>query len=290
MGRAVNRLRAARPVLKWAGGKAQLVDHILPLLPREIRTYHEPFCGGGAVFFALAAQGRFKRAVLSDSNPELIDVYRAIRENVDAVIGCLRDLELHHSEQKYYAVRESNPRRLDRRAARTIYLNKTGYNGLYRVNRSGAFNVPFGRYTRPKICDEPNLRRVSEVLRSVELRVGDFEARCKSVRQGDAVYFDPPYLPLSRTASFVSYDRHPFGWPEHQRLARVFERLANREICVVLSNSDTPGARELYEQWHIAPAWVARPINSRASARGPVRELLVVGNRPAKASRRERGQ
>jgi DNA adenine methylase len=161
-----------RPVLKWAGGKTQLTSFILARLPQQIKTYHEPFFGGGAVFFALARQKRFSHAVLSDVNPELIDMYRAIRDDVDAVIKRLR--KMHSSEEEFYRIREYKPTSLAGRAARTIYLNKTGYNGLYRVNRSGGFNVPFGRYANPRICDEPNLLQVAAVLKSVELVVADF--------------------------------------------------------------------------------------------------------------------
>jgi DNA adenine methylase len=262
-----------RPVLKWAGGKSQLAERILQLLPAKIETYYEPFFGGGAVFFALAREHRFKRAILSDVNRELVNVYRSLRDDVDSVIGRLRRMKF--SEEEFYRVRERNPTSAVSKAARTIYLNKTGYNGLYRVNSSGAFNVPFGRYANPTICDEPNLRAVAAVLSDVELVVEEFEPCCKRARPGDAVYLDPPYLPLSPTASFTSYVRHPFGLAEHERLAQVFDELTQRNVRAVLSNSCTPDSKRLYRAYHIEFPMVARAINSDSKKRGKIKEILV---------------
>jgi DNA adenine methylase len=278
---------SARPVLKWAGGKAKLAESICALLPEEIETYYEPFVGGAAVFFTLAKQeGRFRRAVLSDSNPELIKLYQAVKTDVESVIKVLQDWQ--YSEQEFYRLRDTyHPRSPAACAARTIYLNKTGYNGLYRVNRSGQFNVPFGRHTNPTICDAQNLRLVSECLKKVELVVADFETICARSKPGDAVYFDPPYLPISETAYFTSYDKQPFGIEEHRRLARLFAHLAKRKVLAVLSNSDTTVTRKLFEDWSIQHLQVPRAINSRATARGPVSELLVI-NRPSHTRRARR--
>ena len=270
---------SARPVLKWAGGKSKLAGSICELLPQQIETYYEPFVGGAAVFFMLAKLGRFRRAVLSDSNPELINVYQALKTNVEGVIRALR--RLRYSEEQYYKLRDQQPRASAARAARTIYLNKTGFNGLYRVNRSGQFNVPFGRHTNPTICDAQNLRLVSDCLKRVKLVVVDFEAAVREASAGDAIYFDPPYLPISPTAYFTSYDKHPFGIEQHRRLARVFADLAKRKVTAVLSNSDTPETEGLFRDWVIQHPQVPRAINSRATARGPVSELLVI-NRPHK--------
>ena len=267
-----------RPVLKWAGGKSQLLDRIVSRLPAEIETYFEPFVGGAAVFFRLAQEHRFQRAVLADRNPELIDVYRAVKSDVAGVIECLTRHAAAHDSEYYYRVRDASPRALVRRAARLIYLNKTGYNGLYRVNRSGKFNVPCGRYTNPRILDEPNLRAVADVLRDVSLEVADFEGVCAHARPGDAVYLDPPYLPVSRTSSFTAYDPLPFGLNEHERLARVFSDLTSRGVRAVLSNSSTPDTRRLYREFRPQVVAVKRPINSRVSARGPVDEILVVND------------
>ncbi|MCC6668731.1 MAG: DNA adenine methylase [Polyangiaceae bacterium] len=267
----------ARPVLKWAGGKTQLLPQILERLPARIETFFEPFVGGAAVFFALAAEGRFQRAVLADRNPDLVAVYRALQADAEAVIDELS--QMRHSEAEYYRIRELSPRRLAQRAARVIYLNKTGYNGLYRVNRSGQFNVPFGRYKKPNICDAENLRAAARVLEGVEIVEADFEEVCVRARPGDAVYLDPPYVPLSKTANFTAYARHPFGPSEHQRLARAFTELERRRVAAVLSNSDTPETRALYRGFRAKKVQVSRAINSRPTARGPIDELLVVAER-----------
>lgn len=246
-------------------------------LPASIDTYYEPFVGSGAVFFALASQQRFRRAVLSDRNRELIDVYKALKKNCRAVISLLREYRELHAQDFYYEVRAQPPDELDlfESAARTIYLNKTGFNGLFRVNRAGQFNVPFGRYANPNICDEPRLEAAAAALKSVQLLAKDFESACQDSGPGDAVYFDPPYVPLSRTSSFTAYHREAFGDEEQQRLAAVFARLAKRSVRVVLSNSDTPRTRALYAEWRIDPIQVARPINSNTEKRGVVGELLV---------------
>ena len=271
--RAMRTKELPRPVLKWAGGKAQLATLILDRLPQRIETYHEPFFGGGAVFFALARQKRFSRAILSDVNPELIDVYRAVRDDVDAVIKRLR--KMHCDEEEFYRIREQRPTSLAGRAARTIYLNKTGFNGLYRVNRSGEFNVPFGRHDNPTICDEPNLRQAAVALSSVELLVDDFESVSTRVKPGDAVYLDPPYLPISKTAYFTNYDRHPFKLPEHERLAKVFEAISACGVAAILSNSCTSESKRLYSAHRIEYPLVSRAINSDSKKRGKIKEILV---------------
>jgi DNA adenine methylase len=274
--------RAGRPVLKWAGGKTQLLGSILRRLPERIDTYFEPFIGGGAVFFALARERRFERAVIADKNPDLVAVYRALQRDVDALVRALSSFE--HDEDEYYRVRAQRPRTLVARAARVIYLNKTGYNGLYRVNRAGEFNVPFGRYKNPTICDEANLRAAAQALAGVTILETDFESVCDRAKPGDAVYLDPPYWPVSKTSSFTAYDRHPFGEAEQHRLERVFGELHGRGVPAVLSNSCTPKTLRLYERWHCQRVKVARAINSRGSARGPIHELLVQ-NRPRRSSR-----
>jgi DNA adenine methylase len=274
-----------RPILKWAGGKSRLVPLILSRLPAQISTYYEPFIGGGAVFFALAADKRFKRAVLGDKNRELIDVYKGVKADVDGVIALLEGYARQHDEDTYYATRDLDPDTLDlaQRAARLIYLNKTGYNGLYRVNRQGRFNVPFGRYENPKICNEPRLRAASEVLRGrgVSIKVADFEALSGRAERGDAVYFDPPYVPLTRTASFTGYHSESFGVEEHQRLAGAFSSLTQRGVGAVLSNSGGKETKKLYvgDRVDVEKVMVGRPINSSAGKRGAVAELVVSNTR-----------
>lgn len=277
--------RVASPFLKWAGGKAHLLPEILARLPRRIDHYFEPFVGGGAVFFALAAEGRFRRAVLADLNADLVDVWRAVRDRVEEVIAHLEGHRAQHGEAHYYRVRALDPARLDpaQRAARIIYLNRTCFNGLYRVNRAGRFNVPFGRYANPTICDAEGLRLASAALESAEIVRGDFEGIVAGARPGDAVYFDPPYVPVSSTAKFASYDSSSFGRAEHLRLAGVHRALGARGVFSLLSNSDCPYTRELFEGLDVATVRAPRSINSVPSKRGKVTELLVV-SRPADPS------
>lgn len=274
-----------KPVLKWAGGKRQLVPEILKRLPERIATYYEPFVGGGALFFELSGEKnlRFERAVLADKNEDLVEVYRALQTGVDGVLSELQKLADRHSEAHYYRVRDKKPKSLAARAARTIYLNRTGFNGLYRVNSSGAFNVPFGRYENPKIVDPPRLRLAAQALANARIVVADFEEVCRSARPGDAVYLDPPYLPVSRTARFAQYHSDSFGLEEHRRLARVFGELEKAGVAVVLSNSLTKDTRELFAPFACSVVSARRAINRDAAGRGPVSELLVVSRPPASA-------
>jgi DNA adenine methylase len=261
----------ARPFLKWAGGKGQLLSQLRPLLPAAHHRYFEPFAGGAAMFFSLAP----KKAVLADVNQELIDCYKATRDDVDGVIEALA--EHVYEAEHYYRVRAIDPRSLPpaRRAARTIYLNRTGYNGLYRVNRSGKFNVPMGRYTNPLLCDAQNLRACSQALANVVVRRADFERAVEGARAGDFVYFDPPYVPVSDTADFTAYVPGGFGADQQRRLARLFGELARRGVHAMLSNSDTPAVRELYRGFTIHRVLASRHINSRGALRGKVGEVVV---------------
>jgi DNA adenine methylase len=268
-----------RPILKWAGGKSRLLPKILHLLPAQVDTYYEPFAGGAAVLFSLAHARRFKRAVLSDRNKDLVDVYRAVKSKVHKLIDELQTLQQYaHDRDEYYRIRAIDPNTLDlvQRAARVIYLNRTGYNGLYRVNSAGRFNVPFGRYKNPKFCDPPRLLAAAAVLKSVRLEVADFEEMCSQAKPGDAVYFDPPYLPVSRTANFAAYHHESFSMQDHERLARAFARLEQQGVAALLSNSCTPVSKALYKEFDCRRVRVTRPINSSATGRGSVTEFLVV--------------
>jgi len=262
----------ARPFLKWAGGKSQLLPDLLRYAPGEYGRYYEPFLGGGALFFALQPA----RAVLSDSNAQLIGAYQAVRQDVEALIRRLR--RFRATRDAYYSVRARDPADLSpmARAARFIYLNRTCYNGLYRVNSAGRFNVPFGRYKNPRICDPEGLRAAGAALRRARLRVGDFEAVTRPARAGDLVYFDPPFDPLSPTASFTSYTAGGFGPEEQARLARLCRALAERGCHVMLSNSDTPLIRRLYRDFRLVELQARRAINRNANGRGPVTELLIL--------------
>jgi DNA adenine methylase len=263
-----------RPFLKWAGGKSQLLEQFGPLLPRagSYVRYIEPFIGSGALFFHL----RPASAELSDVNREIVDCYRAVRNRPHDVI---RELEKHrHDERHYYDVRANVPTKLAERAARTIYLNKTGYNGLYRVNSSGRFNVPMGRYANPGF-QSPTLfatiRACSRALVSARLSPGDFEAALKDAGKGDFVYLDPPYVPVSETSDFTSYARGGFGWAEQERLAEVCRTLWRRGAMLMLSNSDTQSVRALYRDFRVDVVHASRSINSRGAKRGKVREVVV---------------
>lgn len=267
----------ARPFVKWVGGKRQLLADLLPILG-EVggdATYHEPFVGGGAVFFALREERSAARAWLSDVNRELIASYIAIRDDVDHAIELLRQHATAHSEEYFYRVRSLDAAEGVETAARLIYLNKTCFNGLYRVNRAGRFNVPWGRYARPTICDEPNLRAVSAELATATISVDTFERVLDRARTGDLVYFDPPYVPASRTASFTDYSAGGFGLHEHARLASVVRELTARSVRVVVSNSDTDEVRRLYAGFRIESVLARREINTRADRRGPVPEVIV---------------
>jgi DNA adenine methylase len=218
---------------------------------------------------------RLNAARLSDLNRPLMDVYFAVREDAEEVI---RFLKTHkHNKRYFYALRAVQPETLSlpERAARIIYLNKTCYNGLYRENRQGQFNVPFGRYKHPLICDEPNLRAVSAALRQAELACASFASVLDAASAGDMVYFDPPYHPLSTTANFTFYDRSGFGEEEQRQLQAVFAELTRRNVRVMLSNSDTPLIRRLYAGNNVARVQVGRAINSRADRRGKVAEVIV---------------
>jgi len=261
----------AKPFLKWVGGKRQVLRSLRPLCPSSFGRYHEPFVGGGAVFFDLAPAAAF----LSDTNAELVDCYMTVRDRVEDLIAAL---SVHvHDRDYYYLVREQDPFSLDpvQRAARTIFLNKTGFNGLYRVNSHGRFNVPFGRYDNPRICDRETLRICSGRLASAHVECGSFELVLGTARKGDFVYFDPPYIPLSRTSNFTAYQQSGFGMANQERLAEVFEELAGRGVKVMLSNSDVEWIHERYRDYRVSVVKATRKVNSNGSLRGPVGEVVV---------------
>jgi len=281
-----SRQAVPRPFLKWAGGKTQLLPMLLAYAPSTFRRYYEPFLGGGAFFFALYRLNFIRQATLSDINAELIDTYLALQRDVESVIQYLDHYP--HSEEFYYKLRARNPWELSlaERAARMIYLNKTGYNGLYRVNKQGKFNVPFGRYKRPNYRDFDNLRAVAQALQMVRLEVRSFEWILEEAQAGDFVYFDPPYDPVSKTARFTQYHSSGFGKAEQQLLAKVFRQLSIKKVKVMLSNSDTPFIRQLYQDYAwILPVKAYRFINSRGHKRGPQPELLILNYEPREAGR-----
>jgi DNA adenine methylase len=279
-------LPVPRPFLKWAGGKTQLADDLLQRMPARFNTYHEPFVGSGALFFRLCRAGAVRHAVLSDLNGELIDTYVAIRDNVEEVIRFLA--EFPYAKEFYYQMRARDPKvlPLPERAARMIYLNKTGYNGLYRVSRQGRFNVPFGRHNAPKYLDEHNLRAVSRVLQGVEILCAPFETVLERAKPGDWVYFDPPYVPVSTTANFTSYHANGFGLADQERLRDVCVALTQNSVHVMLSNSDTQTTRSLYSltRFVISEVLANRAINCNGARRGKVTELVIT-NYPVERAR-----
>ncbi|MCA9601416.1 MAG: DNA adenine methylase [Myxococcales bacterium] len=265
------------PFLKWAGGKGRLLSQLTPLLPpgAELRRHVEPFFGGGALFFARQPS----RALISDVNPNLIATYRAVRDDVDGVVERLAPLAARHSQTHYYRVRERynasvNIDEVDR-AAMFIYLNKTCFNGLHRVNGKGQFNVPAGNYKNPKILDLDALRAASAALQGADIRCEGFESMLRDARPGDFVYFDPPYAPMSETANFTSYALGGFGAADQIRLRDVYRELDRRGCRLMLSNSDVPFIREIFKDYRIDTVMAARAINSDASRRGPVPEVVV---------------
>lgn len=263
--------RVPRPFLKWVGGKSQLLGPLTETIPSFTGTYYEPFLGGGALFFEL----RPEKAVISDLNEELIGCYETVRDEPEALIELLS--EYKYDKTFYYEMRERNPNRMDplHRAARMIYLNKTGFNGLYRVNSKGIFNVPMGRYKDPLICDQKNLRECSNVLKTVTISCRPFEMVLQDAIPGDVVYFDPPYIPLSNSAYFTAYEKSGFGMENQRLLADVFAELDKKGVSVVLSNSDVPWIDEAYGVFNIRRVEATRMVNSNAKRRGKIGEVLV---------------
>jgi DNA adenine methylase len=262
-----------QPFVKWAGGKGQLLTRLAPWVPLGTR-YLEPFVGGGALFFHL----RPAVAVLSDRNAHLMACYQMVRDDVEALISLLREYRERHSEAFYYGVRKafnSLEMSAQQRAAAFVYLNKTGFNGLYRENSRGEHNVPFGRYRNPAIFDEAVLRADAHALATVELRSGDFAETAALAREGDFVYFDPPYHPVSATARFTAYTRDAFDEREQARLAEVYRALDARGCRLLLSNSDTPLIRKLYKGFRQTRVAAVRAINCVGSGRGTITELVI---------------
>ncbi len=267
------RFVSPRPFIKWAGGKRRLLEQYSPFLPTptQFNHYFEPFLGGGAVFFHLHPI----RAVLADLNADLINCYRVVRDYPEQLIEVLSKHKT--SEQYFYRVRELTPDNLTpiERASRFIYLNKTCYNGLYRVNKQGQFNVPYGRYKKPLICDTEVIRVASKSLKNIQLSVSSFEKTVEQARARDFIYLDPPYVPLSPTASFTSYTSVNFTEHDQAKLAQIVRILHQRGCLVMVSNSDTKLVRMLYQGFNILTVHCARSINSNPFARGTVTELLI---------------
>lgn len=271
-----------KPVLKWAGGKTQLLKEILARVPNNFGRYHEPFVGGGAVFFALAPE----HATLADSNQHLVSLYTDIRDNTELLWEAINQLESEFNrlrkdrtrEFHYQACRnefnESTTHSV-RRSALMVYLNKAGFNGIYRENSRGLFNVPFGKKTAITLPGREHLHSCKEALVGTELLHKGFETVLERVAPGDFVYLDPPYVPLTASASFTSYQAGGFTLEDQTRLADVVKELTEKGVSVLLSNSDTAVVRDLYSDFTIDTVWARRNLNSRGDGRGKVAEVLV---------------
>jgi DNA adenine methylase len=266
------RVADARPFLKWAGGKRQLLEDILPHVPPGMKRYHEPFLGGGALFFKLKP----RQAILSDSNERLIRTYRGVRDAVEDVIALLNT---YRNEKSFYL--ELRKKEVDggtdaEVAAWMIFLNKTGFNGLYRVNSKNKFNVPFGDNAGTTFCDAENLRACAAALAGAQLEHEDFAGVGKRARRGDFVYFDPPYVPLSLTSYFTAYTKERFGPADQKRLRDVALALKERGVRVLLSNSSAQMVRDLYrDEFELISVSASRMVNSKADGRGRIAELLI---------------
>lgn len=263
------------PIVKWVGGKRQLMFELLKNMPKTYNRYFEPFIGGGALFFELQPDN----AYISDMNEELINLYQVVRDEVDKLI-C--DLQKHDISKEYFM----EIRNIDRteeyqnwsdvqKASRFIYLNRTCFNGMYRVNSKGEFNVPFGHYKNPRILDENNLINCSNLLQGIEIKHADFSEILKKVKKGDFVYFDPPYVPLSETSSFTSYTKEGFDIDMQFKLRDVCDELDTMGVNFLLSNSDTKLVNDLYENYNIKKVFASRQINANADGRGKITEVLV---------------
>lgn len=267
------------PVVKWVGGKRQLLDDIIPLLPDYFSTYVEPFVGGGALLFEIQPN----KAIVNDLNHELINLYKVIKDNPNELLSLLEEHELNNSEEYFYQIRaldrsESYNEMSDiEKAARIIYLNKTCYNGLFRVNQSGQFNSPYGKYKNPNIVNKPVVLAMANYFQNnnITLLNGDYKMALKKLRKGAFVYFDPPYMPISSSSSFTGYTENGFDKKQQIELKEECDRLNSRGIKFLLSNSDHPFIRDLYKDYEIITVRAKRSINSNSNKRGEINEVLV---------------
>ncbi len=265
-----------KPFVKWAGGKRQLLPILTKYIPPKFGTYIEPFVGGGALLFELCPA----KAVISDINEELINAYLAIK---DAPEKLIKELKKHVNTKEYfYAMRSVDPKTLTpvERASRFIYLNKTCFNGLYRENSKGQFNVPFGRYKNPKICDEENIMAVSTFLNSIDITIlcCDYKETCNIAKPGDFIYLDPPYYPLSKTANFTKFHKKDFSTKDQIELAEVFKELDRKGCYVMMTNSNSDFIKNLYQKYKIQEVHANRFINSKADGRGKALTDILITN------------
>ena len=271
-----------KPFVKWAGGKRQLIPILNENLPKSFGTYYEPFIGGGALLFHILTERKGQKCSISDLNSDLVLTYTTIRDKIDGLVSSLKNHEKNYqkdSKTYYYSVRESNPRSEIEKTSRLLFMNRTCFNGLYRVNSKGKFNVPLGRYTNPNIVNEDNLRSVSAILNTskVAIKCRDFESVLRDAKKGDLVYFDPPYQPVSDTANFTSYTNKSFTYNDLNRLAELCLKLDSKGCKVLLSNSDSKEVAKIFSDkpWKIKKIQANRSINSNSKKRTGHFELLI---------------
>ena len=275
-------MTAPKPFVKWAGGKRQLIPILNENLPKTMGTYYEPFLGGGALLFHILSERNGQKCGISDLNSDLVLTYTTIRDKTNELIHSLKNHSRNYqkdSKSYYYAIRESNPRSAVEKTSRLLFLNRTCFNGLYRVNSKGKFNVPLGKYTNPNIVNEENIRSVSHVLQSrkVSIKCRDFESVLGDAKKEDLVYFDPPYQPVSDTANFTSYTHKSFTIADLKRLANLCLDLDSKGCKVLLSNSDSQEVADMFtdKQWKIKKIEANRSINSNSKKRTGHFELLI---------------
>jgi len=264
-------------LIKWAGGKKQLLSQFEKYFPKKIGRYFEPFVGGGTVaFFLLKTHPEINKIYLSDINEELVITYNTVKNNINELIELLKVYKIKHNKDFYYKIRAEDVKKLTpvQIAARFIYLNRTCFNGLYRVNSKGQFNVPIGSYKNPTICNEEDLREISKILQKDDIKVAQFYESIKEAKKGDFVYFDPPYYPLKKE-SFTTYTKDNFLENEQEKLAEVFRELDKKGCKIMLSNSDTDFIKNLYKGYKINLVSAKRMINCDATKRGAINEVVI---------------
>ncbi len=269
----------ATPLMKWAGGKRQLLDQLMKIVPSFPGTYYEPFFGGGALFFALKAAGKIGKSVISDTNGELCNLYNVIQNSPHSLAEELDSLKFENNAEDYYKARNSFNSELEKKpehkAALLVYLNRHCYNGLFRVNSKGRFNVPFGKYKNPGMPSRDRIFELSEAFQKTEIMNADFGKVLNKAHPGDFAYLDPPYDPLSSTSGFTDYHSGGFDSKEQERLAGLFRELDQKGVSLMLSNSATPFILDLYSEFKIMTIGARRYINSKPDGRGEIKEVII---------------
>ena len=266
-----------KPILKWAGGKRQLLPILIKNIPDKFNTYYEPFIGGAALLISLYSLNKIHNCVISDTNSDLYNLYKTIKENPQQLIDELDNMEFKNNSEDYYKARDLFNSINDsiERSALLIYLNRHGYNGLYRVNSQNKFNVPFGKYNNPGMPSLGNIMALSELFQSCTIMNTDFESTVNNAKKGDFVYFDPPYMPLSKTSYFTGYTHTGFDEKDQERLAKSFQELSDKGVYVMESNSSTDFIKELYKDFNLLEVDARRNINSIGTKRNSIKELII---------------